>query len=381
MAHDATSESRFPSFSTSSIVASARVVAAIASQRAPQRDDDGSFPQEEIASLYENALLLAPFPESQGGFALGSTESSTLLLRQVLRTIGASSLSLGRLYEGHVNAVRLLIEYGNSRQLHELLDEARRARISGVWNAERPPGLHFDTGSRVLSGSKIYCSGAGFINRPLVTAASVDGMLMLLPDTSTAQVDVSNWKPTGMRASLTGTINFDRVRCESGSIVGSPGDYYRAPLFSTGAWRVLAVQLGALDKLLSLFREGLLQRNRQTDPLQRARFGQAYAKLETARLWTARAASIAEKQSLSHGERESFVNLARGAFERCALDIIELIQRSLGLSTMIHPNPIERISRDLLTYLRQPFPDGALDASAEWLIHHQLDIHTDFGER
>lgn len=382
MLHATTSDSSsLSSISTPPFADAAIAVAVVATQHAEQRDLDGSFPVEEIASLRHQGLLLAPFPEAQGGASLGSTDASALVLRRVLRTIGASSLSLGRLYEGHVNAVRLVLEYGDERHLGMLLAEVNEARISGVWNAEKPPGVTFDRDSNVLAGSKVYCSGAGFIHRPLVTAATTDGMLMLLPDASAALVDVSEWKPTGMRASLTGTVNFDSVICESSSIVGSANDYYRSPLFSTGAWRVLAVQLGALDKLVSLFREGLFQRDRYKDQLQRARFGQAFAKLETARLWTSRAASIAENQALPYGERDSFVNLARGAFERSALDIVELVQRSLGLGTMIHPNPIERISRDLLTYLRQPFPDGALDASAEWLVSNPRDIHKDFGER
>ena len=365
----------------SSLERAAQLVAAVAIRHAPQHDQEGSFPEAEIESLHHQGLLLAPFPEAYGGCALGVTASSTAAMRQVLRTIGASSLPLGRLYEGHVNAVRLVVEYGHSGTLELLLKEVGNGRVSGVWNAEKPPGLRLDRNSMRLMGSKIYCSGAGFIGRPVVTAATAEGILMMLPDASSAVVDSSLWKPTGMRASITGTVHFDGIVCDNSEIVGSVGDYYRSPLFATGAWRVLAVQLGALDKLVALFRDGLFQRDRYKDQLHRARFGRAYAKLEGARLWTTRAALIAEDRDVPPDERDSVVNLARGAFERAALDILELIQRSLGLGTMIHPDPIERIARDLTTYLRQPFPDGALDASAGWLLENERDIHKDLGDR
>jgi hypothetical protein len=40
-------------------------------------------------------------------------------------------------------------------------------------------------------------------------------------------------------------------------------------------------------------------------------------------------------------------------------------QRSVGLQAFLRPNPIERMSRDLATYLRQPGPDRArTDAAA-----------------
>jgi hypothetical protein len=47
---------------------------------------------------------------------------------------------------------------------------------------------------------------------------------------------------------------------------------------------------------------------------------------------------------------------------------MQLTQRSVGLQAFMRPNPIERISRDLATYLRQPGPDRALTDAAEWVL-------------
>jgi hypothetical protein len=54
------------------------------------------------------------------------------------------------------------------------------------------------------------------------------------------------------------------------------------------------------------------------------------------------------------------MNAARGAIERAALNVMELAERSVGAAGMMAPHPLERLMRDLRTYLRQPNPDGAL---------------------
>jgi hypothetical protein len=43
-------------------------------------------------------------------------------------------------------------------------------------------------------------------------------------------------------------------------------------------------------------------------------------------------------------------------------------QRSVGLQAFLRPNPIERMSRDLATYLRQPGPDRALTDAAAGIL-------------
>jgi len=52
------------------------------------------------------------------------------------------------------------------------------------------------------------------------------------------------------------------------------------------------------------------------------------------------------------------------------MDAMRLIQRSLGLAGFLEPNPIERLMRDLGTYLRQPAPDEALTEAAAWLLEN-----------
>jgi hypothetical protein len=69
----------------------------------------------------------------------------------------------------------------------------------------------------------------------------------------------------------------------------------------------------------------------------------------------------------------AYVNLARLAVEASALELMQLAQRSIGLPAFMRPNPIERISRDLATYLRQPGPDRALTDAAAWALAQPVD--------
>ena len=179
-----------------------------------------------------------------------------------------------------------------------------------------------------------------------------------------------------MRASATGAVDFTGVEIKPIEIVGREGDYERQPWFSAGAWRFAAVQLGGMERLFDLLRRHLQETNRGQDPHQAARLGGAAIALETARLWVAQAATITEAPLGSRAPEQlvAYVNLARLAVEAAALDLMQLVQRSVGLQAFLRPNPIERISRDLATYLRQPGPDRALTDAAAWILAQPIGI-------
>ena len=118
---------------------------------------------------------------------------------------------------------------------------------------------------------------------------------MVLPKLGASdRADLSRWTAQGMRASATGAVDFTGVEIEPIEIVGSDGDYERQPWFSAGAWRFAAVHLGGMERLFDLLRRHLQETNRGQDPHQAARLGRAAMAVETARLWVAQAASIAE---------------------------------------------------------------------------------------
>src|SRR6202789_1348282 len=323
----------------------------------------------DVISLHDSGLLTAVLPVKCGGAGL-----TGLSLGEVLRSIGSGSLPLGRLFEGHVNALELVLRYGNERRVQLVAEEAQAGKLFGVWNTDDANGLRLihRHGRSWLEGRKVLASGAGHIERPLVTATDENGLrLIVLPKLRAPdRADLSGWRAHGMRASATGAVDFTGVEVEPVEIVGREGDYERQPWFSAGAWRFAAVHLGGMERLFDLLRRHLQETNRGQDPHQAARLGRAAMAVETARLWVAQAASTAEAPLGSRAPEQlvAYVNLARLAVEASALELMQLTQRSIGLHGFLRPNPIERISRDLATYLRQPGPDRALVGAADWVL-------------
>lgn len=171
-----------------------------------------------------------------------------------------------------------------------------------------------------------------------------------------------------MRATRSGQIDFTGYAPRSADWIGDEGAYLREPVFSGGAWRTLAVIVGGIDALVEALCGQLRQRGRAADPHQAARIAQALIAQETAALWTAKAAAMAEAGRGAPAGIAGYVNLARRAVEAAGLETIQLVERSLGLAALIETNPVERQLRDLATYLRQPAIDqGITEAAAHFL--------------
>lgn len=324
----------------------------------------GSLPVEDVADIAAAGLLLAPFPPACGGNAWAGVAGF-----EALRLIGRASLPLGRLYEGHVNAIRLILRHGTAAQREAAAGDARQGRLFGVWNTEsREAPLTLRDG--MLRGGKTLCSGAGLVERALVTARHDAGQQMVLVPLprATPRADLTSWTPTGMRASATGSVDLDGIAVIPDMLLGKPDAYQTQPDFSTGAWRFLAVQLGGLEAVAELLRGHLTRTGRGADPHQAARLGNAVAAAETARLWVQAAATMVERALAEPDEAVAYVNLARGVVERAALDVMEAAHRSVGLQAFMQPIPLERLLRDLSTYLRQPGPDFALASAAGMIL-------------
>jgi alkylation response protein AidB-like acyl-CoA dehydrogenase len=212
--------------------------------------------------------------------------------------------------------------------------EARAGKLFGVWNTDDANGLRLihRHGRSWLEGRKVLASGAGYIERPLITATDENGRrLIVLPKLGVPdRADLSRWTAQGMRASATGAVDFTGVEIEPMEIVGREGDYERQPWFSAGAWRFAAVHLGGMERLFDLLRKHLQETNRGQDPHQAARLGRAAMAVETGRLWVAQAASTTEAPLGARAPEQlvAYVNLARLAVEAAALELMQLVQRS-----------------------------------------------------
>jgi len=343
-------------------------------QRAAERDESGAFPREEFQALHEAGALVAPVPVALGGLGYGLAPTGVLPLLSLLRDIGRGSLPLGRLYEGHANAWKLIADFANAEQQERWASDARAGHIFGVWNTEIPHeavSFHDDGSALTLEGAKIFASGAGNITRPVVTGRREDGtrqMAVVPTDAAKGTIDRTAWRPMGMEASTSYRVDFSGVRLERENILGQPDDYTREPWFSGGAIRFAAVQAGGAEALLQITRDHLQKRKRTDCPHQQKRAGEMAIAVASARHWLAEAARHAERADEAPERFLAHSRLTRSAVEQACLQALEHAERSVGLPGMVRPHPLERVVRDLRMYLRQPSPDKALTEAGRYFL-------------
>jgi alkylation response protein AidB-like acyl-CoA dehydrogenase len=346
------------------------VLTSCLSHAACEADASTEIALDTWRTVQNSGLLMAAFSSLQGGEDLLEPKRHADLIA-LLRALGSADLSVARLVEGHLNAVALVCRYGTASQIEAFAGDVAEGAMSGVWGADDAAGLRveIDGKSWRLNGRKILASGASFITRPVVTARTELGQIMVLPRLeSSGRADVSQWTAQGMRSTATGSVDFTGLLLEEDQVLGKSGDFMRQPHFSGGAWRFCAVHLGAAERLVDLFREHLVSRGRDNDPYQLQRISQCVAATTTASFWVCEAARRNAEGSDSPTELVAFVNLTRMVTERAALDVLEAVHRGVGLNAFMRPHPIERISRDLSTYLRQPVPDLAMSDAARAIL-------------
>ena len=355
----------------------AREVAAGAAERAAEVDHPGGFPHDDVRALHDAGLLAAPLRPADGGLGLGTERGSLHALLTVLRTVGRGSLPLGRLYEGHVNALLLVDEYATDAQRQRWAADARAGHLFGVWNTEVPSdGVRYarDGDAVRVEGAKTFATGCAHVTRPLVPGALGDGWQMaVLPTDAFETVDQpETWRAEGMRATLSGRVDFSGAQLPADVLLGAPGDYLREPAFTGGSVRFAAVQLGAADALAEAMADHLRQLGRTDHPVQQIRAGEVATLVETGALWLVGAARLMDPPAGTPDADavRAYAQMTRTAIERVCLDVLERTDRAVGARGLGQPGVLERVGRDLRLYLRQPNPDGAVEAAGAYALAH-----------
>jgi alkylation response protein AidB-like acyl-CoA dehydrogenase len=325
---------------------------------AAEGDRGGGFPGRSMEVLRRLGVLDA--------FA-GLAEPPADDLMEALRGVGRADLSLGRIFEGHVNAVRLIAWYGDAAQKHTLAQDLAAERLFGVWATEPPPGVRVveDGGGLVLEGAKSFATGCLGLERAIITVQVEGERRLLIAPVTPSRANVETWNTRGMRATGSGLYDFTGVPVTPQMWLGQAGDYEREPRFTGGAWRFTAVQLGAVERLVMLLREHLRQGSGHGDPLQRRGFALAVAAARTAGLWVRQAARMTQRE---RPEAAALALMTRGVVEQAGLKVMEIAARAIGTRSFFVDQEVDRITRDLGLYLRQAQPDLAVDRAAlAWL--------------
>ncbi|BDA83293.1 hypothetical protein Sa4125_08350 [Aureimonas sp. SA4125] len=329
---------------------------------APDSDRSGSFPERNFDILRSGGHVALP--------PIAASDIGTLL--QLLAAVGRGDLSTGRIFEGHCNAMLLIEACGTPEQRTDARTATAQGKVFGVWNTDMPGNpLLLEDGH--LVGAKNFASGVDGLATAIVTVSTPGGRQMLAVPLDDVSVDRSWWRPMGMHASGSHIVDFGRREVPPSWILGDPDVYIAQPWFSGGAIRFAAVQLGGMHAILDVAVNHLTRIRREGDPYQSHRIARMGIAVETGYAWLDRAAATwqeaAEAKTPTSSERlVSTANAFRTVVETEALRVLELAERSVGAGGFIAPHPLERLVRDLRTYLRQPNPDGALAALGQAIV-------------
>ena len=335
-------------------------------------DDAKTFPVVVFDLLKKLDLINALFPNFKNTYSEGSEEHNLL---DILFELGRADLSVGRIIEGHINALLLIDKYGTGLQKKTYFDRAIQGDLFGIWNTEMEwerVELKKKDNNLFLSGAKDFCTGGLNINFAIINAAHNKGpRMVILPiqKLTHLQEDWSHWNPSGMRASVSCRIDFTKTRITEDQLLGVVHDYYKDPFFSWGAVRFSAVQLGGAQSIIDKVVEDLVKRKRAGDPYQKMRLGQLSILIETGKLWINKAEKMeALVNDVSHSKTTvNFSNMMRTLSTQTCEEIISIAEKAIGVQSYMKKHPMEKTIRDLRVYLKQAGPDMALANVGEFL--------------
>ncbi len=184
---------------------------------------------------------------------------------RLLFEIGRMDLSLARLAEAHWDAIAILAENGSS---------AKTNCLYGVWASERPGhALTLEALEDLfrINGKKLVCSGAGSVDRALVTVGGPEPQLVdidLRGNANCLQFDDSNWNTNAFRETNSSNVTFQNVAVSPEDLIGKPGWYLQRPGFWHGACGPAACWAGGAATLVDY-----AKKQSREDPHTLAHFG------------------------------------------------------------------------------------------------------------
>jgi alkylation response protein AidB-like acyl-CoA dehydrogenase len=280
-------------------------------------DAQPAFPHAAFRALKEAGALTPP----------PTRHEEWRLVRQVSKADG----SVGRIFEGHLNAYERLKIDGIDPEDHLL----------GVWGADPAPGEGepAQVADGKLHGVKVFCSGAGGLDRALVIAR---GTLVYVDLHDSVEVDKSWYRSGGMRASES-----HRVVFHGATVVATLGSLIREPWFSRDAIRTAACWAGILDAAVDAALADLAAKP-ETDDLRALAAGRIVTAQATIDRWFEHAAAAQPDDDL----KATAIQL-RATVEQAGTTIIDEASRATGSRPFATGTALDRARRDFELFVLQ----------------------------
>jgi hypothetical protein len=325
-------------------------IAAGAGARDAERD--ARFPEDAITALEAAGAL-------RWNAQPGATRPPAELELSLVRRVAAADGSVGRIFDGHVNAIERIAAQGTP----ELRDRELRAVLAGelragVWGGdpvpgEGPPATVVVAGGReLLRGVKTFCSGAGGLNRALVLARDQVGgppvsVWIDLTDPRRVEIDTSWYRSRGLVASVSHRVVFHDAPVLAR--VGPPGGISAQPWFGRDAVRTAASWAGMADTAVASALTTLAQRPARGE-LEGLAAGRILTAQRTIGVWLGAGAAAMDEA----GPDLAAVALhARAAISESCRSLLDEAGRACGSRPFARADSLDRARRDLQVFLLQ----------------------------
>ncbi len=317
----------------------------------------GPFPAEAFARLRGCGALAM---NAIAGAARPPAAEELDLVRRVTAADG----SVGRIFDGHINAVeRLAVQGPGAVRDRELARVRAGESLLGVWGGEPVPGegppaqLRRGPHGEVLRGVKTFCSGAGGVQRALVLARDVDGdgdpaagpalVLVDVADPERVAIDTGWYRARGLVASASHRVVFHDAPVLAR--LGAPGAITVQPWFGRDALRTAASWAGMADTAVAAALSGLGERPRTGD-LEGLAAGRILTARRTIDVWLA-AAAVAMDDG---GDELAPIALhGRAAIADSCRTLLDEAARACGSHPFATAGALDRARRDLQLMLLQ----------------------------
>lgn len=313
-----------------------------------------SFPQTAFDALAAHGLL---------GLTAVAGEGRPPAARELeaVRRVARADGSVGRIYDGHLNAVERIAVQGSSElQSRELAPLASGELRAGVWGGDpargegEPAALVELASGWALRGVKTFCSGAGGLQRALVLARPPDGdsgpprsAWVDLTDPDRVSIDPDWYRSHGLRASVSHRVVFDDAPVLE--LLGPPGAIAEQPWFARDALRTAASWAGIADSAVTGALVELSARPSRSD-LESLAAGRILAAQHTISVWLQAAAGAMDATA---DDLPAVALHARVAIADACTALLDTAARACGSRPFVRASRLDRARRDLEVFLLQ----------------------------
>lgn len=325
---------------------------------ATERDENPDFPTDAFWDLASTGALAMPAPETPNNS--GRRDSFTKEWR-VLRAVARADGSVGRIFDGHLNAVERISALAPEPLRSQELEAVTSGEvILGVWGADPIPGegppARLSRDGTSISGVKTWCSGSTGVQRALVLVRSSDDKpgpphLAYVDTTTGMGVDRSWFKGAGMRASESHRVIFDDAPVLA--VLGEPGELLREPYFARDAIRTAVTWAGMCDSAVDATLAILAAKNgaREPDDLVSLAAGRILTAQGTIDRWLEYAAAEADNDP--NASLAPFATQLRESVASSCRQVLDEAARAVGSHPFAVSGVLDLARRNLELFLLQ----------------------------